>query len=551
MAEASSSPPPSSSPAPAPSSAVAAGARWRARAVVGSIVVGLLLGGAAVGAWTLRHRPRAFAWTPAPSRAFSPDQQRVRLLFAGDVSVARGVGASIERAGGDPRWLLAHMRPVFDDADLVFANLECVLSNDEGLPAANKKFRIRGSPADARALSAGGVDVVSVANNHAMDLLYEGFFQTLTATTELGLLVTGVKEDDGQRLLVVPVGRMKVGFLAYNAHGDEWAHLDWRPRAAPYDIDEILGDVARARPQVDQLVVSLHWGPELSHEPWPWQRQDARRMVDAGVDLVIGHHPHVEQPVEQYNDGLIAYSLGDLAFDKKAPWLRARTGPRFVLAVDYDGARRTGFQLIPIHHGDDYRPYPAPAQDTASLVVASAPSKSTWRASDHVERATVSRGGVACAPFVDGRPRLEGGWLRWLAKRWRCPNDETLPGDAVGRSTELSSTVMRTGVWASPGGGDVVVAFAAVPIGATMTVVAGFPDWAVASAVERGAASPTTLEVRADGAVVHTATLPPLAGWREATIDTRALSGRTVGVEVVVRGPRYPQPGFLFELEVR
>jgi poly-gamma-glutamate synthesis protein (capsule biosynthesis protein) len=559
MVEDTPSPPPASPP-----SAVRA-ARGRLRTVAVAIAVGLLIGAVVAGVRALATRPPPFSWTPSPARAFSPGKQRVQLVFGGDVSVARGVGDSIDRAGGDPAWLLAQVRPIFDAADLVFANLECVLSDDDELPAADKKFKIRGTPADARALVQGGIDVVSVANNHAMDYLYAGFFSTLQATTDLGLLVTGVKEDDGQRLLVVAVGQMKVGFLAYNAHGDEWAHLDWRPRSAPYDIDEVLRDVAAARSQVDQLVVSLHWGPELSHEPWDWQRADAHRLVDAGVDLVIGHHPHVEQPVEQYKDGLIAYSLGDLVFDKKTPWLRARTGPRFLLAVDFDGTKRTGFHLLPIRHDRDFRPYPAPEQDTGSFVwpagtttTASTTAGQTgatkpapWKASDHVERARVRRGADACDTFATRRPRLNGGWLRWIDRRWVCPGEPKFPGDSVGRSTELSATILRTGVWASPGGGDVVVAFDDVPVGGALHFFAGFPDWATQAANEKAVTTTTTVQVRVGGAAVHTAELPAQPGWREASIDTSAQAGKVVDVDVVVRGPRYPQPGFLFELEVR
>ncbi|MBM4280490.1 MAG: CapA family protein [Deltaproteobacteria bacterium] len=529
-------------------------ARWRAHgralaAVIAAVIVGGT-GGFAV--WVVAQRPPAFVWQPAVTPPLSPGKQVVELVFAGDISVARGVARQMTQAGGDPGWLLQHVRPIFDAADLVFANLECVLG-DPALPAAKKKFTIRGDPDDARALVAGGVDVVSVANNHAMDFLYPGFFQTLQATSALGLRVTGVAEEDGQRLLVVPVGQMTVGFLAYNAHGDEWFHLDFRPRAAPYDIEAVLADVARARPQVDHLVVSLHWGNELSHEPQDWQRADAHRLVDAGVDLVIGHHPHVQQPVESYKNGLIAYSLGDLAFDKKAPWLRHRTSPRFLLAVGYDGKARTGFRLIPIHHETDHRPRPAPAQDTASLLEPSSSSPPLlWRAADHVEQARVVRAGQPCASFATTRSRLNGGWLRWVARRWVCPGEQQHPGDSVGRSSELSGTVLRTGVWASPGGGDVVVSFAGVPVGRSLRLVAGFPDWAVQAAGEAGKEPvdrTVTVEVRRAGATVHVERVPVAPGWRTVElVDQAAGAG---DVNVVVRGPRLPQPGFLFDLEVR
>jgi hypothetical protein len=239
--------------------------------------------------------------------------------------------------------------------------------------------------------------------------------------------------------------------------------------------------------------------------------------------------------------------------------LRARTGPRFLLAVDFDGTKRTGFHLLPIRHDHDYRPYPAPEQDTASLVwpvgtttsATSATKPSPWKASDHVERARVRRGTDACGTFATHRPRLNGGWLRWIDRRWVCPGEPKFPGDSVGRSTELSATVLGTGVWASPSGGDVVVSFDAVHVGGALRLVAGFPDGAAQAAHEKGVTTTTTVQVRVGGAVVHSTELPVQPGWREATIDTSAQAGNDVDVDVVVRGPRYPQPGFLFELEVR
>jgi poly-gamma-glutamate capsule biosynthesis protein CapA/YwtB (metallophosphatase superfamily) len=514
--------------------------------------------GLGFGAWEAVNRPPSFSWSPTPTRAFSEGKERVQLVFAGDVSVARSVGESIAQAGHDPVFLLEKMRPLFLDADLVFANLECVLSAATNLTPAPKTFTLRGLPADARALTAGGIDVVSVANNHAMDFGYPGFFDTLRATSELGLLVTGVLQDDGQRLVVVPVGTMNVGFLAYNAHGDEWAHRDWRPRAAPYNLDDVLEDVARARPRVDQLVVSLHWGPELSHLPWDWQKDHAHRLVDAGVDLVVGHHPHVEQVVEEYGAGLIAYSLGDLAFDKKTPWLRSRTGPRFVLAVDFENKRRTAFRLLPIRHEEDFRPLPAPDQDTTSLLVSSArpspgsaPERPSWRASDHIEEARVTRGDVACDSFAEKRARQKGGWLRWIDRRWRCPSEGRYAGDSVGRTAELSATVLQTGIWASPGDGDVVVRFQDVPVGETLHLTFGFPDWVIVSETKKSKRASARIALRAGGTEFFANDVEVTAGWHTADVSSRALPSGTNELEVVVSGPRLSQPGFVFELEVR
>jgi poly-gamma-glutamate synthesis protein (capsule biosynthesis protein) len=498
--------------------------------------------------------PPAPLWTPVVPRPFAIGKTRVTVLFAGDINLGRHINQGWASVGKRrPTWLFEQIKPVLDEADLVFANLECVLADTAD--GRVDKTAIRAPTANGRALVAAGVDVVSLANNHAMDFGHVGFFSTLRTTAELGLLVTGVDEEgDGQELLLVEVGAMKMGFLAYNPHGDEWDHPSWYPRSTLYDLDDVIDDIERARPLVDQLVVSLHWGPELSHAPWPWQRDHAHEIVDAGADFVIGHHAHVQQEVEQYRGKLIAYSLGDLAFDKRTPWIRSRTRPRFLIAADFDGATFLGHRLIPITHDEQFRPLPAPGQDIESLLAR--PDTSRWRASRAIEDAEVVRDGRACDDFTTARRRLPGGFLRWLSRRWLCPTDAARPGDAVAASAELSDFVLRHGVWASPGDASVVVRFEDVPLGDALDVVVGWPDWVVDNELEHSVGplfepelSPVLFEVRVDDRLLLVETVLLEKGWHELSLATAALGGEH-DVTVEVRGARRATPGFLFELAV-
>ncbi len=97
---------------------------------------------------------------------------------------------------------------------------------------------------------------------------------------------------------------LRLGFLAYSLVG-----LNDTLEAS---VARIIVDVMRTERTVDATIVSLHWGDEYVRIPAPWQIACAHDLVDAGADLVVGHHPHVLQPIEQYRDGLIAYSLGKL-----------------------------------------------------------------------------------------------------------------------------------------------------------------------------------------------------------------------------------------------
>lgn len=512
-----------------------------------------LLSSTMAGCQACTRPPDGFVWTKAPPRAFSPGKEHVQVVFGGDVNLGRAVAKGIEKQGkGDPHWLWEKVRDVVNNADLVFANLECALTDtDDG--KVEKLYNIRGDTRNVDVLPAGNIGVVSVANNHAMDFGWVGFFSTLKTLAAANIQVTGVLEEGGQQPLILDVGAMKVGFVAWNARTDEWRHFDYRPRDEIYNRDEperFLEQIKALRPKVDQLVVSIHWGPELAYAPEDWQIEHAHAMVDAGADFVIGHHPHVEQPVEVYKDKLIAYSLGDFAFDKKTDWIRARTEPRFLLVVDFDGKTMTSWKMVPITHDDWFRPIPSPGQDLESMIMKPA-AKPAWRASAAIEDAKVVRDGEACSSWEDRRERLQGGFLRWVDRRWVCPTEEKQPGDSVGPTVELSKTVARAGLWASPSG-TVAISYDDVTLGKELRGVAGWPDWVVereakATPPERSAA---TVVVKVGGDVVHTEEVPFSTGWHAFSVDTSARAGQKAAVVVEVNGKRRAAPGFLVDLEV-
>ncbi len=481
---------------------------------------------------------------------FSPDKDHVEILFAGDLSVARGLAETIDKNGGDVTYPFKDIQPVLDTPDLVFANLECVLSDsdDEKAP---KTYTIRAPLRYASKLKETGIDVVSVSNNHSLDFGYQGFWSTLAEAKRQGIGVTGVQttEDGPQEPLIVQVGKMKVGFIGYNAHGDEYKVAEKRPRPELYKIKRIIENIKRVRPMVDQLVVSVHWGPELSHWPWDWQVKDAHAMIDAGADFVIGHHPHVPEPVEEYKNGLIVYSLGDFLFDKSSAFLRNRTGDRFFVKVKFDGKKRTGFELLPINHDQQWRPHLEEKQDTASWILK--PETAAWVASDHIEDAIVSRvGGPAAGPcdkFSRARPKLAAGYMRWLEQRWLCGNDDNIPGRGVGRSAELSGTVMHTGIWASPENDVVHLEFKDVPLAGTITGFAGFTDFPVEK--ERKEKSPATITVKA-GDVELKKEITFAKGWNDLTLDTTKLAGIKQTITIDVAGAKREEHGFVFDLKV-
>lgn len=209
---------------------------------------------------------------------------------------------------------LRRIAPVFRAADVAFANLETPLSDDARWSGA-----FRTPTAFAGGLAWAGIDVVATANNHALDAEGQGLLDTREALWRAGVgaVGTGRDLDDARRPFVVEREGIRVAFLGYaqfvNAGPSAFAQPD-RAGVVPLDPFVVEEDVARVRERVDYVVLSFHWGIENAKETHPDARAFARRMIDAGADVILGHHPHVPRGVEVYRGKPIVYSLGNLIF---------------------------------------------------------------------------------------------------------------------------------------------------------------------------------------------------------------------------------------------
>jgi poly-gamma-glutamate synthesis protein (capsule biosynthesis protein) len=200
--------------------------------------------------------------------------------------------------------------------EVVIGNLECLLT-ERGLGATRLQAdQMRGDPTYAHSLRAAGFNVISVANNHAMQHGIAAFDETVEHLKAAGISCVGLKGERewcSKPVIVVTRQGLRVGILGYC----------WRPRqyelgTPPYaegDADAVARDVQRLRGDADVVVVSLHWGEEFLDQPSAGEVAAARRIIDAGASLIIGHHPHVLRPVECYRNGVICYSLGNFVTD--------------------------------------------------------------------------------------------------------------------------------------------------------------------------------------------------------------------------------------------
>ncbi|MHB9148539.1 MAG: CapA family protein [Thermoleophilia bacterium] len=313
--------------------------------------------------------PLAGAIETTTTTASTGVETRPPLLVAagGDVIGDRHVGEYIDAQGG--KAVLAEVAPFLTDAHVAFVNLESPLS-DKGSRNTEKDVTFRGRPALVQGLASAGVDVVSLANNHALDWGSAALLDTIDRLSASGVAVTGAGADlDAARapaLLDTPAGTVAV--LAFSdilpagfAAGAE------RPGVNPVrpERQRLLDDIRAAAESADYVLVSFHWGLEYEGYAGQGQRSLAHEAVDAGADLVIGHHPHVLQGLEVYRDKLIAYSLGDFVFDH---YSRA-TGEAVVLRVTLYPEGPPALTVVPVYLKDPYGiPRPVHGQEAAAIL---------------------------------------------------------------------------------------------------------------------------------------------------------------------------------------
>ena len=227
------------------------------------------------------------------------------ISFTGDVMIASYMNQT--KSGNfndyanknDPSYFLEKVRPYFESDDYTFVNLENVLTDRDLKPVeknSNPAFWFCSRTANTAILTSSSVECVSLANNHTGDYGEEGRKDTIAAVEEAGLIYgnnnkTAYLEKNGYRVAVICHG------LWYD--GQE---------------DEIIKRIREAEEQSDFQIVFYHGGKEGVHQPEKWRMNASRRLADAGADLVIGNHPHVIQPMENYNGTDILYSMGNFCF---------------------------------------------------------------------------------------------------------------------------------------------------------------------------------------------------------------------------------------------
>lgn len=278
--------------------------------------------------------------------------ETVRFLAVGDINLGRGVGQEILK--GDTLFPFRDAIDTLSGYDLIVGNLESCLSDQDGEtedPDHNLIFT--GPPAGAWSVRQAGIDVVTTANNHALDYGVGGWLETIENLTAAGVRFVGTARDS-QALsgpLMVERNGIRFAFLActgiMNRPGNGWKRY-----VADADTAALAKKIRDVRTEADVIVVSYHGGEEYAPGPARRTVEFGRSMIDAGADLVLCHHPHVPYGIEKRGRGLIVHSLGNFVFRQPA---RDWTGKSFALAVgivkDTAGSRLDWYTIVPLRCG--------------------------------------------------------------------------------------------------------------------------------------------------------------------------------------------------------
>lgn len=273
---------------------------------------------------------------PTSIPTIKPTPEPLKIVAVGDILLGRGVQSRLKNAGKDYTYPFLETADILRQGDVVFANLEeAITSRTHSLTNIKNggKYVLKNEVDSIKGLEFAGFNLVNLANNHILDYYEEGLFDTIEILKEHGIAFSGAGKnlEEAKKPAILEKKGYKIGLLSYTdmaeiiykgnpqimfAARENKAGVVKRP--ITFD-DSIKSDIESLRKEVDILMVSLHWGIEESFEITENQVEFAHNLIDNGVDVILGHHPHQFQGIEIYKGKPIFYSLGNFIFDQNDP----------------------------------------------------------------------------------------------------------------------------------------------------------------------------------------------------------------------------------------
>ncbi len=318
-------------------------------------IIYLLLITAAVLAGFFIFRPKSTTINPSASSSPSPQNNEISVLFLGDVMLSRGVAYQISK-NDDQYYPFKNIQTLLQKNDFVFVNFESPIIDGKEIHQGEMAFRVNEDMAPI--LKEMNFSVISLANNHMLDFGQKGLLNTLKLLDDNGIKYIGAGENyqEAHRYKILEKNNIKLAFLAYNDSDvilETNEATENRPGTAFMNLEALKQDVAEAKTAADFVIVSMHSGTEYKENPNDRQIEFARAAVDAGADLIIGHHPHVVQLIEKYENSYIFYSLGNSIFDQA--WSKETT-EGIAVQISFSKGKIENIKILPLVIGNYSQP---------------------------------------------------------------------------------------------------------------------------------------------------------------------------------------------------
>jgi poly-gamma-glutamate synthesis protein (capsule biosynthesis protein) len=274
--------------------------------------------------------------------------EKITVNFVGDIMLSRTVDKTIEDVGSFT-YPFMPMAAFLKNADITIGNLESPFF-DQGAPV-REGMVFKANPESISGLKYAGFDIVTLANNHFGNQGKSGMLYTfsLLSKNNINYIGAGKNLAKAKKILVKEINGVKIAFIGvenYSITPESYFAGQSSPGILHVEADQIDKYVKKAKKMADIVIVTYHGGTEYAVSANADQRKFARAAIDAGADIVIGHHPHVIEGVENYKGKMILYSLGNFVFDQM--WSK-ETQQGLVAQLTFEGKLLTTIRLIPVH----------------------------------------------------------------------------------------------------------------------------------------------------------------------------------------------------------
>jgi len=281
---------------------------------------------------------------PALSES-TENADEINVVLVGDTMLAHKAAPVIKKKGVD--YPYENVSAFLLQADIAVGNLEGPVAT-VGEPVADKSFTFRPSPEVVKGMAGAGFDVFTLANNHSGDYGHEALLQTLDILKQNGIKFCGAGKNitEARSPAMVKVKGKTFAFLSYSrTYPFEFFAEANKPGTANGLPRYFVPDIKKAKNNADFVVAAFHWSGEYVQQPRHYQRDLAKKAIDAGADVVIGHHPHILQGIEIYKNKPIAHSLGNFVFGT----YNQKAKRSVIMRVVFDNNSVKRIELVPIN----------------------------------------------------------------------------------------------------------------------------------------------------------------------------------------------------------